>query len=232
MRKVSFLFVLLLTLIPSLSAAQEIDFLIQGDTYTPAFYRGRPLWSSQSRVIIQAIPRIPGANASTLFYRWSKNGTVLGGDQGVNGIGRDALAFTDATFGKPQEIRLEILSSEDEVLASKAITISPVSPSVLVYEDNPSYGLLFNREVGSEVSLRQDEVTFASIPLNFSVASRVDPVARYSWRTNTGGVDQKNSVTYRAPEGIKGSSQVTASVSHPDKLLQSARKSFLVNFGL
>lgn len=221
-----------LFLFPSSLQAQEIDFLVQGDTYTPAFYKGRSLWSNQSRVIIVAIPQIPGIqNTSNLFYKWSKNGVVLGGEQGINGIGQNSLAFTDSILGKPQNIELEVLTSDGVVLVSGTTAVTPRPPSLLVYEDNPLYGVLFHREAGAGYALRDREITFAAFPLFFSATTRFDSAIEYSWRTNTGGFEARNSVTYRTPEGASGSSSVTAEAEHRDKIIQSARKNFLVQFG-
>ena len=219
---------LLLTPTPS-ALAQEIDFLWQGDEYAPAFYDGRSLWANQNRITIMAVPRIAGiANASSLDYKWTKNSVVLGT---VSGIGRNSLSFSDSVLGKPVEVKLEILSNDGAILASKTETFTPINPGLLVYEDNPLYGILFNKEVGDSYILEGSEVTFAAFPLFFTLSDRLSPSARYSWRTDAAGSEARNSVTYRAPEGASGSSRVTVEVEQADRIMQAARKDFLVQFG-
>lgn len=209
--------------------AQEIDFLIQGDNYTPAFYKGLPLWTNQTKVTILAIPSIPGVtNTRGLNYKWTKNNVVLGT---VSGIGRNSLAFIDSVLGKSQTIKLEVLSANSAILASETFTLTPTAPSLLVYEDNPLYGVIFHREASTGYSLIGQEVTFTAFPLFYSIRDRFDPGVNYLWRTNTGDSETRNSVTYRTPEGVSGSSQVTLSADHKDYIIQSARKSFLVEFG-
>jgi hypothetical protein len=211
--------------------AQEIDFLIQGDTYTPPFYKGRSLWSTQTKITAVAIPRIPGvSNTSSLEYIWTKNGTVLGGPQGVNGVGRSTLTFTDQ-ISERQIIKLEILSSEGALLTEESITISPVKTEVLVFENNPLYGFLFHNEVGQEYSMKGSEVTFAAFPLFFSAINIGASSIEYRWQSNNESLGISPETTLRSPDGIRGSSIINVKASHKDKFLQESRKNFLVEFG-
>ncbi|MDP2651136.1 MAG: hypothetical protein Q8O98_00945 [bacterium] len=219
-------------LLPNTVVAQTtgtIDFLWQGDTYTPPFYKGRALWSNQSKLILVGIPNIPGvSNPASLEYIWTRNGQVLGPS---NGTGRNSLAFYDSVLGRAQNIKLEVLSGDGAILASGTINLGPVRPSLLIYENNPLYGILFNKEVTSNYSMRGEEVTFAGFPLFFNSKSRHDVKVQYQWLTNTGTVERSNSVTYRVPDGLRGSSRVTVDAKHSRELIQTARRSFVVKFG-
>src|SRR3990167_742525 len=93
-------------LLTTVVLAQSVDILWQGDTYTPPFYKGKSLWSNQSRITFVAIPQGLG-NPASLNYKWTKNGTVLGN---INGIGKNTLSFTDSILSRPQTIRVDILS--------------------------------------------------------------------------------------------------------------------------
>src|SRR3990167_8183019 len=124
MRKFYVLVITLLLVSPIFRLhAQEVDILWQGKTYTPPFYKGKTLWSSQSKIALLAIPHISGAgNPVNLTYKWIKNGTVLGN---INGVGKNTLAFTDSILSKPQTIKVEILSEQKTVLASASIFVTP-----------------------------------------------------------------------------------------------------------
>ncbi|MEK7176166.1 MAG: hypothetical protein AAB695_02200 [Patescibacteria group bacterium] len=214
-------------LLPTSTHAQSVDLLWQGSSYVPPFYQGRTLWSNQSKVVLLAIPHGLGL-AANLNYKWTKNGTVLGN---TNGVGKNSLSFLDSILSKPQSIKVDIISSQDEVLASASVVIVPVSPSLLVYEKNPLYGYLFHKEVGGAYALSEKEITLTAFPFFFSVRNRADNTVGYAWRTNVGGMESGNAVTYRAPENVSGSSQVSASASNKDEIAQQAQKSFLVQFG-
>ncbi len=230
MRKSYWILTTILLILPIVHLrAQEVDLLWQGETYTPPFYKGRTLWSSQSRITFLAIPHGAGiGNPANLAYKWTQNGTVLGN---INGIGKSTLSFTDSVLSKPQTIKVEILSGQDTVLASASVIVTPISPLLAIYENNPLYGFMFHRETSGVHELEGREVTFTAFPFFFSALNRNDNGVSYAWLTNVGGeADTKNSVTYRAPDDTAGSSQVEARASSKDKILQSANKSFLIKF--
>lgn len=223
-------FLLILTtyfLLPTSINAQSVDILWQGETYTSPFYKGRTLWSSQSRINLVAVPQGLG-NSANLNYKWTKNGTVLGN---INGIGKNTLSFTDSVLSRPQTIKVEILSNQDLVLASESVTITPISPILIVYENNPLYGFMFHQETSGTHELREREITFSAFPFFFTTSSRADNTISYEWRTNVGDKETRNSVTYRTPDDATGSSEVRVQASNQAKIMQNATKSFLVNFG-
>lgn len=226
MRKTVILFAVYFLLSASVSA-QSVDILWQGEGYAPPFYKGRTIWSHQSSITLAAIPQGLGA-ASNLNYQWTRNGTILGN---ISGIGQSSITFLDSVLSRAQTIKVEILSEEEDVLAKSSITVTPSAPNVLVYENSPLYGFMFHREVSGNFLLKDAEVTFTAFPMFFNTGSRSNPNLRYSWQTNAGETETKSSVTYRVPEGERGSSSVNLSLSNTDSILQMANKKFLVKFG-
>lgn len=213
-------------LLPTSINAQSVDILWQGETYVPPFYKGRNLWSSQSGIRFVAISQGLG-NAANLNYKWTKNGTVLGN---ISGVGKNTLSFSDSILSKPQTIKVDIMSNQDKVLATASTFVTPISPTLAVYENNPLYGFMFHREVSGTHKLKEREVTFAAFPFFFDIVNRQDGVVSYEWHTNVGNVETGNMVTYRTPDNTSGSSEVQVRISNTEKILQDANKSFLVEF--
>jgi hypothetical protein len=231
-KRAGFLFLLLvvsgwLLVSASTTRAQEVDLLWQGETYTSPFYKGRSLWSDQARVNLVAIPHGLG-NSASLDYKWTKNGTILGN---INGVGKNTLVFSGSVISRPQTVKVDILSSQKTVLASASVTLVPASPILAIYENNPLYGFMFHKETGGGHEIKEKEVTFTAFPFFFSAPSRANVDLTYEWRTNAGGIENKNSVTYRAPDDTVGKSDVRVNIRSTEKILQNANKSFLVEFG-
>lgn len=228
MRKIFFFSLFALFITPVFYAsAQSVDLLWQGETYTPPFYYGKREWSKQSSVTLVAVPQNLG-NPANLNYKWTKNGTVLGS---LSGIGRNSLKFADPLFSKPQRVEVEIISPFEEVLARSAVTLTPTSPGVLVYEKNPLLGYMFHKAVGGGYFLKEGEVTFAAFPLFSSPALREGDHITYRWRTNSGESEMGPQVTYRVPDGGQGSSIIDLTLTHNSKILENISKRFLVQFG-
>lgn len=230
MKKLIFILLLVVSGGSSVVHAQGVDILWQANTYTPPFYEGRALWSTQSGITLVAIPQGLD-NPSNLNYKWSRNSTVLGSSSGV---GKNSLAFLDSILSKPQTITVEIVRETGDgetVLAKGETTVTPTKPFLLVYENNPLYGFMFHQAISDEYKLPEGEVTFTAFPYFFGAASRLSPDFTYEWRTNTGGLETRGSVTYRAPEDASGSSQVSLRVLNKKSITQDLRKGFLVKFG-
>lgn len=227
MRKVLALFAL--TFIPfSLKAASDVDLLWQGQTYTPPFYEGRSLWSNESRVDLYAIPHIVGADLSTLYYRWSKDGTVLGS---LSGINKRSITFVDTALSLPIEVKMDVRQGENgDILASRTVLLTPIGPKTLVVKDDPLYGLLFNSPIGGEFALSGPEVSFAAVPLFAAVSTRLAPAMSYTWTMNSSDSRTGNEVLYRAPEGTSGLSNVSLRVTDSHTLVQPEDKDFSIKF--
>jgi len=227
MRKFVFILLFAILFIPSYVAkSQTVDLLWQGDVYTPPFYEGKSLWSKQARITFVAIPQGLG-NPNSLNYKWTKNGTVLGS---ISGMGKNSLSFNDTIFSKPQTVKVEIVGNDNQPITSATETLVPTSPEVLVYEDNPLYGLMFNHEVGDKYKFNEKETSFSAFPLFFSVSNYTDDNLTYSWQTNSGVKEPARSITFRAPDESTGNSQIGISISNNLEIVQRVSKSFLVEF--
>jgi hypothetical protein len=216
-----------LCLLSTPAFAQSVDILWQGDSYTPPFYEGRALWSTQSKITFVAMPQSLGS-ASALNYKWTKNGTVLGN---ISGVGKNSLSFVDSILSKPQVVKVEVVSADGTVLAGSSVYVTNINPSLAIYENNPLYGFVFNREIsGTYKLLSNKEVTFTAFPLFFGTLDRFDEALKYQWRSNVGDLESKGSVTYRSPDNANGSSEVQAKVTNTDKISQTGSTSFLIQF--
>ncbi len=202
----------------------SVDLLWEGEGYTAPFYKGRTLWGKQSGLTFLAIPNVGGTN---LIYRWTLDGKVQGNSSGV---GRNSFFISDSIIGLPRSIKIDIMRDQSTVLATASITLSPITPYVHVYEFNPLYGYLFQKELGSTYQMKAREVTFAAFPYFFSPVTRGNQNLGYSWRTNAGALETKSMATYRTPEDTAGYSDVTLRVMNNAKLTQSASKGIRVTF--
>lgn len=197
-------------------SAQSVDILWHGNTYTPPLYEGKAMWSKQSYATLVAIPQ-GLSNPASLNYRWIRNGTVLGN---ISGVGKNSLRLKDTIFSKPQEVAVEIVSQNDDIVARTNIFIEPINVELLIYEKNPLYGYIFNREIGSKFKLAKSEVTLSAFPLYNDTYARDSSNFLYKWSTGGKGARPGHTITYRVPENASGYVNVKLSFSNTDKILR------------
>lgn len=220
------LFILSVLLTPFVLHAQSVDILWEGQGYVPPFYEGGAPWAKEGRIRFLAIPQGLG-NPQNLFFKWSRNGTVLGN---TNGLGVTTLNLSDSIFSKPQTISVEIVGGDETTLAQTSVTVTPRAPEVLIYEKNPLYGVMFNREAGRGYVSSKEELVFEAFPLFFHTLSMNAPQLSYSWRSASGEDSREPMVTYRVPEGAAGNASVSITISNAETLMQKVSKGFLIQF--
>lgn len=211
----------------------EVDLMFQGGGYVPPFYKGRTVWVHQGQVVLFAVPRILNTNGTminpkTLIYKWSQNDTILGESSGA---GKNTLTLTDSILSLPETIEVDILTDRNTTVATRSITLTPQDPGLLIYEDNPLYGILFNSEAGNQFTALKKEFSFVVLPLFFSTQIRDSKNLSYSWEAG-GSISSTNSrVTYSVPDASSGSSRISISANNSMLVTQSASRDFLVQFG-
>ena len=215
-------------LLPATIFAQSVDLIWEADTYVPPLYKGLPLWTNESDVTFVAIPHLPSVNTSTLIYRWSKNGTILGSLSGVN---KRSLTISDTVLSEPVEITIDVFEDNGaSPLASRKARLTPSSAKLVIVEDSPLQGLLLNRAMKQEFILSKDEVTFSAIPFFATVSTRLAGALEYNWTTGTGDKRSGNSVTYRIPQEGKGFTSITLKSNDSKMIVQPKPINFLIKF--
>ncbi len=214
----------------------NVDVIWQANTYTPPFYKGKALYTPEANVTFVAMPNIISGSKrvdpSNVVYTWKLNYEVQGS---LSGFGRNTFDFTGPIFIRPSTIEASAYAAENAALkGSSKVTVTPENPLALVYEDNPLLGVLFNKEIGAEFPLRQNEVKVAAYPFFFSTSNKNSKVD-YNWSLNTnpvGGLPStQNNLTLRRTDSSAGQSLVSLYIGNDSKILQEAAAAFAVTYG-
>ena len=210
----------------------EVDMYYEAQTYVPTFYRGKARFSNQSAVTVYATPRGIGSDGKLIpvenyTYKWSVDDKVF---QSLSGYGKNSFTYTDSILSEPAKISVEVSSRDSSVYGSGQIVVRPANPKISFYEENPIYGTIYESAVIGARNLDREEIAFRAIPYFFSkdVLTHV-----YNWKMNGAtieGLGNTNIVTFRQQEGVTGESNISAEVKNSDKMFQSTRNSFSLNF--
>ena len=203
----------------------------ESDGTAPPFYRGKTVFSYHGATRIAAIPffaNVSGARANpkTLKYTWRIADRV---PEGSSGIGRDVFNFYAKVPFRPTEITVEVESPDGSAVAEARILAEATAPRVVLYEDNPLYGVLWNKALVRGVTLTAPEIRVAAQPFFFNKADAL--ALQYNWTLNNlkVGSQSDESVVFRK-EGAEGSAGVGVEVTNPKAMFQFGEARTMITF--
>jgi hypothetical protein len=167
-------------------APTEIDLLFESDSYVPPFYKGRALPSADTNLILQAVPHFLGSGGlelptSSIVYTWKKDGQVMGD---ISGRGKSTAIIPAPLLYGSNTISVDAASSDNTLSGEASVAVSSVDPGIVLYEDHPLFGILYNNALGSSSFIPESEMTFAAVPYFAQIRSPSDPSLQYAWHIN------------------------------------------------
>ncbi|MCW9054936.1 MAG: hypothetical protein OQJ98_03100 [Candidatus Pacebacteria bacterium] len=215
----------------------KLDLLWQAQTHTPAFYQGRKLPSIGSLIAIEAVPlfindigaRIPD---DELVYTWYVDGSIV---ERISGKGKRAARVSQARPRKSINVEVQAETLDGLLVRNTSINIPIVSPEIIVYENNPLLGQLYNQAVSGTYNLATTETKFVASPFFMSLSDRNASHITYAWQLDKKPVslgDDRGSITVRQSGEEAGRANITVSVENTRDIFQKAAASFSLLFGV
>lgn len=207
----------------------DVDMLWEAYTYTPPFYKGKALDSTNSIIKIVAIPHLvnsDGAKISpqNLIYEWKIKDEVR---EDLSGLGKNTYTFQTDIIPTKETIEVGVKSVDGLSSASGQITLTSSNPKIVVFENNPLLGILFNSVIKNK-PLPSNETMLSAFPFFFSTkkSSGVD----YTWRINEKIIDSKDSSVVFVKPTESGSSKISVQVKGIQSPFQKSGEGFYVSF--
>lgn len=213
----------------------SIDLLWEANSYVPPFYKGRAIPTSGSTIRLLAVPHFvePDGTAvppSDIDFTWKFNN---GTDKAQSGIGESSATFPAAVLYGADTIEVDASTPDGTLAGQTNITIQTQSPQLVLYEDNPLFGIMYHAAVGSSQNASESEVSYAAVPYFAAAASPNDSSLAYEWNVNGSAVaaDAADPSEITISASSSGQAQVQLSVSKPSDPFFSASGFWTVNFG-
>ena len=211
-----------------------VDIVWESDSTVPPFYKGKALYTQLGRLKLIAIPNIDtgsgtNVNPSNLVYTWKRQGQVIG-DR--SGLGKQTIDMSnDNIYRTPFTVDVVAASADGTYVAEGNINIDTVTPLVEIYENNPIYGILYNKTVGSQTSVSSGELTFDAFPYYFSAANRFDSQLIYAWNLNYQSVSGQSgpSLSLKNDKGQTGAADLFLQVTNQTKFFESGAAEININ---
>lgn len=214
----------------------EVDIIVEANSYTPPFYKGRAYFAPQGKVKIIAVPDIvvngKKVENQVLSFKWKKNGMVLGNQSGT---GRNTLMLEGEIPTKDILVGLEVLDVSRKVLASKLFVVSPQNPKILFYVNSSLYGVLLNKALlGNYEFGNREDITVIAKPYFFDVYTSGTTNFNYKWSVNNKAVflngNQNEVILKKEKTDSTGKMLVGLKIENQTKIFQYAENNFNLIF--
>ncbi|HEY4494811.1 MAG TPA: hypothetical protein VJC02_01770 [Candidatus Paceibacterota bacterium] len=210
-----------------------VDLIWESRGYTPPFYKGKALFSYQNNIVLTAIPHLSQNGTSeidpkTLLYKWKKNTKVI---QDSSGFGKQSVSIQEE-IPTTIDIEVEVTTKDGSQKGKASISLTPGNPSLLFYEEDPLYGVLYNKALVDNFRLKNQEIKIQAVPFTFNFSSPSSPLI-FSWSINGYGQEELNknqSVILRTKGDKEGSSSLSLEVKNENEILQGARANINIFF--
>ncbi len=165
----------------------EVDLIWEADSYVPPFYRGRALPSAGSKLHMQAVPRLMGQDGKLvseddITYTWRRNGYVIAK---ASGTGKSRATVDAPSLFGTDTMTVEVKSRDGELSGSASARVTSREPVLVLYEDHPLFGVLYNRALGAQSSIPEVEMSFISVPY---FAPALPLGLSFAWKVNGTGI--------------------------------------------
>ncbi len=202
-----------------------LDIIIEPQTHTPNFYKGRALPTPDSTINATALISNPNPLKGEYLYTWRFNNTVIQGGP-LRNINRVSFTMSQDSF---PVLSVTVSKLNGTIIARRSITIPNTTPQVFFYEVSTLYGLK-PIALKSPFELISNSNTMRVVPYNLDSEVYNNPNV-VTWEIDGEPVSPGNNPYEITLEKTGSGAQVEVGfrVQSTTKFLQGARGSLSLN---
>ncbi len=198
----------------------------EADTYTPPFYKGKPLLSPEARVRVIVFPDT--GTPGNFVYEWEKDTTSI---VSASGYGKNSFSFSGPIPFGETGVRVHVSSLNKTQKSTKKINLTLSQPFILFYENHPLLGVWYNFPIYTNLTIAKKELSISAEPYFFSNETTEKPTFLYNWSLNGSTVGNPGRIiTLRNEQGEKSSSSIALAIRGLAQTFQLASRSITINF--
>ncbi len=214
-------------------APQDLDILWEAETYTPPFYRGKALPSSEAYITFFALPHffVSGKKLAPteLTYTWKINNKIL---SDFSGLGKTSIRIKGPELFSKMEVEVAVSNRTGSTSQNKKLTIEPIFPELIFYREDALEGTNYAKVLENPAKFGEGEVGVRVEPYFFSL-SEIN-FLDYAWRVNgflSKQYEKSRVVVFRNREGQeKGRVSVSLEVQNQKNVGQISKASAMLEF--
>ncbi|MHB8710296.1 MAG: hypothetical protein ACYC6X_01945 [Minisyncoccota bacterium] len=187
---------------------QDVALVIEPISSAPLLYPGKPAVPLEGSTRVVAVANLKGTSGvnlspNTLSYAWTVDGAQVGS---ASGIGKEAIIVASPLQYRQRTVSVVVTSPGGSLVGGASFSLSPVEPSLQMYENDPLLGILYDHALSGGYTIAGAESTLYAAAFSFPTASGAPAL---QWFLNGDTAQTGNSITLRPT----GSGQGTASLS-------------------
>ena len=201
----------------------SVDILWSTDTYAPLFYKGQPLPSPGSQIIVKAVPYLYNENRvkianDDIYFNWSLNGTR---DSRQSRIGNKFFTFKKGD--RVDSLILDVQDRSGKIKARKEIRFENTTPKPQLYLIKPLIGIISDRTLDKEFVHAEEELTLLAEPFNVDKQAVLTNRITYQWKLDNDIIREGNErkISFLRPIEESFDFVVGLSGTNPNNIKQS-----------
>lgn len=205
------------------------------DSYTPPFYRGKALPTTESTIKIIAMPEIRTTsgliNAKNLVYNWKINYSA---DPSQSGFGKNVYTYTHDYLENNENVSVTASTADGRYSSGGNITVTPVEPNISFYQKDELQGIVWERALQDGYKVNGEGIIHAE-PYFLSSKNILGALFQWSWAINGETAfnsieNKKNELPVKVEGGATGNASVNVNIENTTSLFENVSKSINVQF--
>lgn len=206
----------------------DIDMLWEAyDSYTPPFYKGKALVTSEGMIKVVALTN--SRDSAGLSYNWKQDDN---NQPGSSGYKKNYYLFKNSYLDKDNTVEVTTSNLAGNNGGYGKITIKPWSPKIIFYEKGP-LGIKYEKALTDGFTIKSSGMIVAIEPYFFSPKNLSSGDLQFKWSLGDSEIDTpspKNEMGIKPEKGQSGQSSIKVAISNIKKMFLEASKEINVNF--
>ena len=187
---------------------QDVVLIAEPISSAPILYPGKPLVPLDGDVRVVAMANLKDANGrmsspTTYSYAWTVDGVQIANS---SGIGKEAIIVASPLQYRARDVSVAVTNSSGVLIGGASLSLTALEPSVRIYQNDPLFGIRFDRALSDSYTIAGAETTLYAAPFSVPTTGGAPLI---QWFLNGSTAQDGVSITLRP----SGSGQGNASLS-------------------
>jgi len=187
---------------------EEVSLIAEPISSAPVLYPGKPLIPLEGNTRVVAMSNFADAagkklDPATLSYSWTVDGALIANS---SGIGKSSILVASPLQYRMRSVSVVVQSQVGNLVGGDALSLSPVDPSVRIYENDPLLGIRFDHALSMSYTIRGAEASLYAAPFSLPITGGA-PLMH--WFLNGTAAQTGNLITLRPSGNGQGSASLS-----------------------